>query len=54
MHEIQPMLLEINPRIGASLMPDINRYLMAYLRSLGLSRRRVRDVLRRVMTWGPR
>lgn len=54
MHEKQPMLLEINPRIGASLMPDINRYLMAYLRSLGLSRRRVRDVLQRVMTRRPR
>ena len=30
-----PKLLEINPRVGSSLIPDINRYLFAYLRSLG-------------------
>jgi hypothetical protein len=31
-----PKLFEINPRYGASLTGDINRYLKAYLRSLGV------------------
>jgi glutathione synthase/RimK-type ligase-like ATP-grasp enzyme len=45
----RPMLMEINPRVGASLIPDINRYLEAYLRSLGLSQKRVWNVLRQVL-----
>jgi hypothetical protein len=36
MHNGLPMLLEINPRFGASLTGDINRYLAAYLASLGV------------------
>lgn len=36
MHDGLPMLLEINPRFGASLIGDINCYLEAYLGSLGL------------------
>ena len=31
-----PMLLEVNPRFGASLTLDINNYLEAYLRTLGI------------------
>jgi hypothetical protein len=31
-----PKLLEINPRFGATLTRDINRYLEAYLSSLGM------------------
>ena len=31
-----PKLLEINPRVGSSLTSDINRYLLAYLNSLGV------------------
>jgi hypothetical protein len=34
-HNELPMLMEINPRFGASLVGDINRYLEAYLSSLG-------------------
>ncbi|HVO91225.1 MAG TPA: ATP-grasp domain-containing protein [Terriglobales bacterium] len=34
-----PMLLEINPRIGASLTSCINEYLESYLLSLGLHRK---------------
>lgn len=45
----RPMLLEINPRVGASLIPDINRYLEAYLRSLGLSHSRMWGALRRAL-----
>lgn len=45
----RPMLLEINPRVGASLTRDIDRYLEAYLRSLGLSDSRVWNVLRRAL-----
>jgi carbamoylphosphate synthase large subunit len=36
MHNGLPMLFEINPRFGASLSGDINRYLEAYLISLGI------------------
>jgi hypothetical protein len=37
MHDGLPMLLEINPRFGASLIGDINRYMEAYLCSLGIA-----------------
>lgn len=36
-----PKLLEINPRYGASLSGDINRYLAAYLSSLGVVDKKV-------------
>ncbi len=33
----RPKLMEINPRVGASLTADINRYLEAYLTSLAIA-----------------
>lgn len=41
----QFLIFETNPRFGASLCPDINAYLAAYLRALELARREAAPVL---------